>query len=108
MEKYKKDRKIGHGSYGVVYRGLNCETNEVVALKKILDIGDDGFPKSAVREIAILKQLNHENIVRLLDVVSLEGDYYIVFEYMDTDLDKLMNYSPVSNPSIIKVSASTS
>lgn len=35
MEKYQKEKRVGEGTYGVVYRAIVKETNEVVALKKI-------------------------------------------------------------------------
>lgn len=47
-----------------------------------------GVPSSALREICLLKELKHENIVRLYDVVHSEHKLTLVFEYCDQDLKK--------------------
>lgn len=53
------------GTYGVVYKGRNKITGQVVAMKKIrLDSEDEGIPSTAIREISLLKELEHPNIVR--------------------------------------------
>lgn len=56
--------KLGEGTYGVVYKAKNTETDEIVAIKKIrLEKEDDGVPSTAIREISLLKNLKHPNIV---------------------------------------------
>jgi cyclin-dependent kinase 1 len=48
----------------VVYKGKHKETGELVAIKKIrLEKEDDGVPSTAIREISLLKNLKHPNIV---------------------------------------------
>lgn len=65
MEKYQKIEKIGEGTYGVVYKAKDRVTGEILALKKIrLEAEDEGIPSTAIREISLLKQLQHPNIVR--------------------------------------------
>lgn len=65
MEKYQKLEKIGEGTYGVVYKAKNRVTEEIVALKRIrLEAEDEGIPSTAIREISLLKELRHPNIVR--------------------------------------------
>ena len=64
LEKYERLEKLGEGTYGVVYKALNKETGELVAIKKIrLEKEDDGVPSTAIREISLLKNLKHPNIV---------------------------------------------
>jgi serine/threonine protein kinase len=64
LEKYKKLEKLGEGTYGVVYKAINLETGETVAIKKIrLEKEDDGVPSTAIREISLLKNLKHPNVV---------------------------------------------
>lgn len=76
--------QIGEGTYGVVYKAKDRVTNEIIALKKIrLEAEDEGIPSTAIREISLLKQLQHPNIVRLYDVVHTERKLTLVFEYLD-------------------------
>lgn len=95
MEQYEKVEKIGEGTYGVVYRARDKVTHETIALKKIrLDAEDEGVPSTAIREIALLKEMQHANIVRLQDVVHSDKRLYLVFEYLDLDLKKHLDLSP--------------
>jgi serine/threonine protein kinase len=71
MDKFEKLEKLGSGTYGVVYkaRGIHFysdkNTNDIVALKKIkLQNEEEGIPSTAIREISLLKELNHPNIVK--------------------------------------------
>ena len=62
---YEKVEKIGEGTYGVVYKGRKRDTNEFIALKKIrLEQEEEGVPSTAIREISLLKELQHPNVVR--------------------------------------------
>jgi cyclin-dependent kinase len=92
MERYQKLEKIGEGTYGVVYKAKDRITNEIVALKKIrLEAEDEGIPSTAIREISLLRELQHPNIVRLYDVVHTERKLTLVFEYVDQDLKKYLD-----------------
>ena len=89
---YQKLEKIGEGTYGVVYKAKDRKTNQIVALKKIrLESEDEGVPSTAIREISVLKELQHENIVSLLDVVHNNSKLFLVFEYLDLDLKRYMD-----------------
>ncbi|OBS73384.1 hypothetical protein A6R68_12061 [Neotoma lepida] len=92
MDAFQKFEKIGEGTYGVVYKAKNKETGQLVALKKIrLHVETEGVPSTAIREISLLKELKHPNIVKLLDVVHREKKLYMVFELLTQDLKKHMD-----------------
>jgi len=98
VEVFEKVEQVGEGTYGQVYKARNKETGEVVALKRVrMDNEKEGFPITAIREIKILKVLNHKNVVRLKEIVTSKGsDYnqgkgsiYMVMEFSDHDLTGL-------------------
>ncbi|KAH0643825.1 hypothetical protein KY290_035275 [Solanum tuberosum] len=106
MDQYEKVEKIGEGTYGVVYKARDRVTNETIALKKIrLEQEDEGVPSTAIREISLLKEMQHANIVRLQDVVHSEKRLYLVFEYLDLDLKKHMDSCPEfsKDPHLVKM-----
>ncbi|KAL3819000.1 hypothetical protein ACJIZ3_004905 [Penstemon smallii] len=106
MDQYEKVEKIGEGTYGVVYKARDRVTNETIALKKIrLEQEDEGVPSTAIREISLLKEMQHGNIVRLQDVVHSERRLYLVFEYLDLDLKKYMDSCPEfsQDPCLVKM-----
>jgi cyclin-dependent kinase len=95
MERYQKLEKIGEGTYGVVYKAKDKLNNQIIALKRIrLEAEDEGIPSTAIREISLLKELRHINIVRLYDVVHTDRKLTLVFEYLDQDLKKYLDVSP--------------
>ncbi|KAE9545830.1 hypothetical protein FO519_010958, partial [Halicephalobus sp. NKZ332] len=68
MDKYEKLGKIGEGSYGVVFKCRNRETGAIVAIKKFVETEEDpAIKKIALREIRMLKQLKHPNLVNLIE-----------------------------------------
>lgn len=92
MLNYDKMEKIGEGTYGTVFKARNKNTGEIVALKRVrLDDDDEGVPSSALREICILRELKHRNVVRLYDVVHSENKLTLVFEFCDQDLKKFFD-----------------
>ncbi|KAJ8578857.1 hypothetical protein ON010_g344 [Phytophthora cinnamomi] len=84
MENYESLGTIGEGTYGVVLKCRHKVTGQIVAIKKFKESDDDEqVKKTALREIKILKQLKHENIVSLLEVFRMKGKLYLVFEFVE-------------------------
>jgi cell division cycle 2-like protein len=70
VEIYEKLNHIEEGSYGIVYRARDTETNTIVALKKLkLEREKNGFPITSLREISTLMAARHPNIVNIREVV---------------------------------------
>lgn len=91
-DSYKRLEKIGEGTYGIVFRALHKQTKRIVALKKIRpENEDEGISATTLREISILKGLNSNRIIKILDVMCNEKDIFIVYEFAQTDLRKLID-----------------
>ena len=87
MNKYQIFEVIGDGTYGVVYRGINIETNESVAVKKLKDKIVSWNECIEKNEVQILKKLNHENIVKLHEIIREQNsDVSLIFEYAGINL----------------------
>ncbi|KAI9488922.1 kinase-like domain-containing protein [Zychaea mexicana] len=104
ITEYQLQHKLGEGTFGEVHKGIHKSSGAIVALKRILMHNErEGIPITAIREIKILKQLHHKNIVPLTDLAVERGDpvkkeqgsIYMVFPYMDHDLAGLLE-----NPSV--------
>ncbi|XP_053392871.1 cyclin-dependent kinase-like 2 isoform X4 [Mercenaria mercenaria] len=91
MEKYENQGLVGEGSYGMVLKCRHKDTGQLVAIKKFLESEDDKMVKKiALREVRMLKQLRHDNLVNLLEVFRRKKRLYLVFEFVDhTVLDEL-------------------
>ena len=85
---------IEEGSYGWVSRARDIATSQVIALKKVkMDYNQDGFPITALREIAILQKARHPNIVDLKEVLSSDSpeECVLVMEFLEHDLKTLQD-----------------
>ncbi|KIM82969.1 hypothetical protein PILCRDRAFT_447116 [Piloderma croceum F 1598] len=91
QKKWTKDQKVGEGTYAVVYRGREVSTGRKVAIKKIkVSQFKDGLDMSAIREVKYLRELQHQNVIELLDVFSSKTNLNLVLEFLDTDLEMII------------------
>lgn len=75
MEDFEKIEKIGEGTYGVVYKGRNKITGEVVAMKKIrLESEDEGIPSTAIRFVCWFWLIIVQNY---FDVLRLQWNFVV-------------------------------
>jgi len=93
-EHYERLEKkpLGEGTYGEVFKARDTTNGSIVAMKRIkLDQEEEGMPSTAIREISLLKELAHVNVVKLLDVYCSNQHtkkLYLVFEFLDLDLKR--------------------
>ncbi|KAG6963203.1 hypothetical protein JG687_00006704 [Phytophthora cactorum] len=94
--RYTLVRLLGKGSYGQVAEAFDNERQKKVAIKKIINVFDQEIDcKRLYREIYILRRLSHPQVINLIDVIPPENydtftDLYLVFDFVDTDLHKLI------------------
>ena len=88
-ENYIFQKVLGKGTYGEVVKVLHEKTKEAAAIKKIkLDVESEGIPATTLREIAILKNCDHPNIVKLFHCECSDKKIQLLMEYLEYDLKK--------------------
>ncbi|CAA7400523.1 unnamed protein product [Spirodela intermedia] len=92
-DSFQKLSKIGQGTYSNVYKARDLETGKMVALKKVrMDSVEPESVKFMAREIALLRRLDHPNVIKLegLIISRVSSSIYLIFEYMEHDLSGLL------------------
>jgi len=93
---YQPLKKLGHGAYGVVCSAMDTKRDAKVAIKKVQGTFDDLIDgKRILREVKLLRHFQHENVCGLLDLAPSPAnvpfeDLYIVMDFMETDLHKII------------------
>jgi serine/threonine protein kinase len=106
MQRYQMIEALGSGAFGDVFKAKDLHTDQIVALKRIrnVDLADEGISATTLREIGLLRMLNHPNIAKLHDVVHAVGDpLYLVLEFAKHDLSKYMALHGPLSQDIVKV-----
>uniref|UniRef100_A0A7S1SGU5 non-specific serine/threonine protein kinase n=1 Tax=Tetraselmis chuii TaxID=63592 RepID=A0A7S1SGU5_9CHLO len=104
MNRYKVVKQLGDGTYGSVWKAVNRQTSEVVAIKKMKRKFYSWEECMALREVKSLRKLNHPCVVKLKEVIRENDELYFVFEFLDCnvyqmmkDRDKLLPESRIRN-----------
>lgn len=92
--RYEKIEFLGEGQFATVFKAKDVKTDKIVAVKKIKlgsrEEAQDGINRTALREIKLLQELHHENLIGLLDVFGHMSNVSLVFDFMDTDLEVII------------------
>lgn len=95
MERFQFVCDLGEGAYGHVWKCYDRENQEMVAVKRFKETKNYDAVKLAAREISLLKNAKHPNIVRMLDAFRSKSDrLYIVMEYAEHTLTQILRASP--------------
>ena len=96
-EKLSFIRVVGHGAYGVVISALDRDTGDKYALKNIAKAFENPEDaKRILREIILMKRLDHPNIIKMVDIIppppdaTTFEDIYILQDLMETDLHRII------------------
>ena len=97
---YDKIKVVGEGTFGMVFKAIykkGTKEQKTVAVKLVKISEDQGFPITTLREILIMKGINHKNVIKLEEVLysqpnkenNYRGNVYLVFQYMEHDFSGL-------------------
>eukprot|EP00005_Dracoamoeba_jomungandri_P006994 CAMPEP_0174270978 /NCGR_PEP_ID=MMETSP0439-20130205/46360_1 /TAXON_ID=0 /ORGANISM="Stereomyxa ramosa, Strain Chinc5" /LENGTH=1143 /DNA_ID=CAMNT_0015360679 /DNA_START=77 /DNA_END=3508 /DNA_ORIENTATION=- len=91
--RYQVGEVLGRGAFGSVYKGLDVDTGQFVALKMVsLKHVPKGELSAIMMEIDLLKNLDHKNIVKYLGYYNSEDNLYIVLEFVENgSLENVLN-----------------
>eukprot|EP01097_Dermamoeba_algensis_P008917 TRINITY_DN6132_c0_g1_i1.p1 TRINITY_DN6132_c0_g1~~TRINITY_DN6132_c0_g1_i1.p1 ORF type:complete len:442 (+),score=74.26 TRINITY_DN6132_c0_g1_i1:68-1393(+) len=96
IDKYDLIYKVGEGTYGLVYKAsIKGKDREKVAIKQIKTTKEgEGISLTACREVMLLKEIKHKNIIKLHEVILHPDDrsLYLVFEYAELDLFEIIKH----------------
>lgn len=97
---YRNLSKIGQGASGGVYTAYHAQTNENVAIKQ-MNLEQQPKKELIINEILVMKESSHQNIVNFIDSYLLQGDLWVVMEYMEGgSLTDVVTYNIMSEGQI--------
>ena len=103
QNKYEVLGVVGEGAYGIVYKCINKETKEIVAIKKFKESEDEIVQKTMKRELTMLKKVSNKNIVEFKEAYLHKKNLFLVFEFVDRNLLELLEQYPNGlDPELIK------
>jgi protein kinase len=90
MDKYTIQELLGDGAYGSVYKAVNKQTNELVAIKKMKQKYLTWEECTALKELKCQRKMKNPNVVKLKEVIRENDVLYFVFEHMQCNLYQLI------------------
>ncbi|KAI5169289.1 hypothetical protein PAEPH01_0595 [Pancytospora epiphaga] len=90
MDRYGALERIGEGTFGKVYKSIDKQTGNPIAIKIVPLDPESGFPFTVIRETRVLKKLKHPNVLGMIDIYISGGNVAIVLEYMPYDVGGLL------------------
>jgi serine/threonine protein kinase len=88
-QKYEIIRDIDEGAFGSVLLARSKTTGNEVAIKKMKKKVRSWAECTELREVKVLDKVKHHNIVKLLEVLKINDELFLIFEYVHTNLYKL-------------------
>ena len=89
MDRYKALKAHGDGRYGAVFKAAHRATGEIVAIKRMKRKVGSWDECMQLREVQSLRKLSHPHIVKLKEVIREDEYFYLVFGYLEQNLDQL-------------------
>lgn len=92
MDSYEVGKTLGEGTFGKVYRGREKATGRTVAIKRLFRSSNssEGAELPMLREIMLLNELKHDNVIDLIEVCCYDGKIHLIFEFCATDLEAIV------------------
>ena len=103
--RYQIIEAVGAGGMGTVYKGRDTTTQQLVAIKHLKsDLTSPELIERFKREGDALRELNHPNIVKVLDTVEVDKQHYLIIEYLaGGDLAELLKKEPLAVKQTVKL-----
>ena len=105
VDRYKVIGFISSGTYGRVYKAIGRQGQAgEFAIKKFKpdkegeQVQYSGISQSAVREMALCTELNHDNVIRLVEIILEDKCIFMVFEYAEHDLLQIIHHHTQTQP----------
>ena len=98
-ERFRIIKKIGEGTFGQVYKAEELRSKSsrnwpTLAMKRVrMEAHDEGVPVTTLREVSLLKELEHENVIPMFDIFYEAPKLWLVFEFLDFDLKACLDQS---------------
>ena len=91
MDRYTISQQLGNGTFGVVYKAIHNSTGEEVAVKRMKQTFNTWNECLQLREVQVLRRLQHQNVIKLKEVIREKNALCLIFELMDENVLQVAN-----------------